>query len=56
MQHYHGSDTPTSPRAILLHSSLMGAIELQITRYLMSVHDLEAQKIVLLKLFLLLRE
>ena len=26
--HYHGSDTPASPRAILLHSSLLGAIKL----------------------------
>ena len=24
MWHHHGSDTPTSPGAILLHSSLMG--------------------------------
>ena len=26
--HHHGSDTPTSPGAILLHSSLMGGIEI----------------------------
>ena len=26
--HHHGSDTPTYPRAILLHKSLLGAIEL----------------------------
>ena len=26
--HHHGSDMPTSPGAILLHSSLMGGIEI----------------------------
>ena len=37
MWHHHGSDTPTSPKAILLHSSLLGAIELWITLYTVSI-------------------
>ena len=29
----HGSHTPTSPEAVLLHSSLLGAIKLRQTLY-----------------------
>ena len=31
--HHHGSDTPTSPRAILLHSFLLEAMKLRDTLY-----------------------
>ena len=34
MWHHHGSDTPTSPRAILLHSSLLRYIKLWDTLYM----------------------
>ena len=33
MWHHHGNDTTTSPGAILLHSSLLGCIEIWITLY-----------------------
>ena len=34
MWHHHAYFTPTSPKAILLHSSLLGAIKLWVTLYL----------------------
>ena len=31
--HHHGSHTPTSPEAVLLHSSLLGCIDIWVTLY-----------------------
>ena len=35
--HHHGSDTPTSPGAFLLHSSLLGYIKSRHTLYHLSI-------------------
>ena len=33
VRHHHGSHTPTSPEAVLLHSSLLGCVDIWITLY-----------------------
>ena len=46
----HGSDTPTSPVAILLHSLLLGCIEIWITMYVIKLKLCSPQKSNLLKI------